>query len=199
LKRRVPSRNLAGVKRPGHLPRLDASAYQGQAWAHWTMTLHDRATGWLDDKSHGFMRELLLHTLSRHHLHCAAYCLMPDHAHFLWMGLWEGSDQLKAAKFLRRHWNARLADSGARLQPQAYDHVLREDERRPEAFEDTVIYIFKNPQRAGLVTDWVDWPFLGALAPGYPDLPVTGTGTFWPRFWKIHNRERTRFSGNVDE
>ena len=159
------------------------------------MTLRDRKTGWLDEAAHGFLRELLLHTLSRHHLHCAAYCLMPDHAHFLWMGLWEGSDQLKAARFLRRHWNARLAACGAQLQPQAYDHVLREDERQPEAFEDTVIYIFKNPQRAGLVADWVDWPFLGSVAPGYPDLPVTGMGRFWPRFWTIHNRERTRFSG----
>jgi putative transposase len=187
------------VKKPGHLPRLEATCYQGVAWVHWTMTVRDRAKGWMDEEMHGFLRELLLHTMSRHHLHCAAYCLMPDHAHFLWMGLWEGSDQLKAARFFRRHWNARLAGRGVRLQPQAYDHVLLESERRPDAFEDTVIYIFKNPERAGLAQDWREWPFLGALTPGYPDLPVVPTGDFWPRFWTIHNRERSRFSGGLEE
>jgi putative transposase len=162
------------------------------------MTLRDRATGWLDEEMHGFLRELLLHTLSRHHLHCAAYCLMPDHAHFLWMGLWEGSDQLKAARFFRRYWNARLEKLGVKLQPQAYDHVLRENERRPDAFEDTVIYVFKNPERAGLVGAWAEWPFYGSIVPGYPDLPVERLGDFWQKFWKIHNRERTRFSGDLE-
>lgn len=138
------------------------------------------------------VRELLLHTMARYHLHCAAYSLMPDHAHFLWMGLWEGSDQRRAARFFRKHWNAELAMHGVTLQPQAYDHVLRDRERHPEAFQKTVIYIFKNPERAGLVTDWRDWPFAGTILPGFPDLPSTDFGDFWPMFWKIHNRERER-------
>ena len=183
---------------PDYLPRLEPSAYRGHAWVHWTMTLHDRVTGWLDDAMHRTIRELLLHTLARHHLHCPAYCLMPDHAHFLWMGLGEGSDQLLAARFFRKHWNSALQQHGIHLQNQAYDHVLREDERRPDAFEDTVLYIFHNPKRAGLVVDWQDWPFLGTVAPGFPELPVFPVGAFWPRFWKIHNRERTRFSGNIE-
>jgi REP element-mobilizing transposase RayT len=183
---------------PDHLPRLSPAAYQGQAWVHWTMTLHDRAKGWLDDEMHGAIRELLLHTMARYHLHCAAYCLMPDHAHFLWMGLWEGSDQLKAARFFRRHWNAELGKHGVHLQPQAYDHVLRESERRPDAFEDTIIYVFQNPQRAGLIADWQDWPYSGALVPGYPDLPIHPLGEYWPRYWTIHNKERTRFSGEAE-
>jgi putative transposase len=80
-----------------------------------------------------------------------------------------------------------------RLQPQAYDHVLRDNERRPDAFEDTVIYIFKNPERAGLVDDWRKWPYAGTILPGFPDLQSADFGGFWPMFWKIHNRERTRF------
>jgi REP element-mobilizing transposase RayT len=178
---------------PDHLPRLDAPAYRGTAWVHWTMTMRDRSTGWLDDRMHGRVRELLLHTMTRHFLHCAAYCLMPDHAHFLWMGLWDGADQRLAASFFRKHWNAALSEHGVRLQPQAYDHVLRENERRPDAFEDTVIYIFRNPERAKLVDDWKKWPHAGPILPGYPDLPAASFGKFWPVFWKIHNRERTRF------
>ena len=182
---------------PKHLPRLDPCNYRGHAWVHWTMTVYDRATGWLDSEMHHAVRELLLHTLTRHDLHCAAYCLMPDHAHFLWMGLGHGSDQLQAARLFRKHWNEELDTRGVRLQPQAYDHVLLESERKPTAFEDTVLYVFHNPVRAGLVAEWSDWPYLGAMAPGFPDLPVSPIGQFWPRFWKIHNRERTRLGRQV--
>jgi len=144
---------------------------------------------------HHTVRELLLHTMARHHLHCAAYCLMPDHAHFLWMGLWDGSDQRLGARFFRQHWNAALHERSVCLQPQAYDHLLCETERHPAAFEDTVLYVFHNPVRAGLVAEWQDWPFNGSLVPGFPALAVWPIGEFWPRFWKIHNQERSRFSG----
>jgi putative transposase len=177
---------------PDHLPRLDAQAYRGTAWVHWTMTMRDRAQGWLNQRMHGRVRELLLHTMCSHHLHCAAYCLMPDHAHFLWMGVREASDQRLASRFFRKHWNMALADYDVRLQPQAYDHVLRETERRPDAFEDTVIYLFKNPERAELVRDWREWPYVGSILPGYPDVKSNGFSEFWPMFWKIHNLERTR-------
>ena len=158
------------------------------------MTLRDRTTGWLNNQTHAGIRELLLHTTARYQLHCPAYCLMPDHGHFLWMGLNSDSDQLKAARFFRRQWNSLLSQFESKLQPQGYDHVLREEERHPEEFEDTVLYIFRNPQRAKLVDDWNDWPYLGAIVPGYPDLPYSPVIKFWPRFWKIHNRECSRLN-----
>ncbi|MEM9079940.1 MAG: hypothetical protein AAGC74_04525 [Verrucomicrobiota bacterium] len=151
------------------------------------MTIDNRTTGWLNQSMHAHVRELLLHTCTRYHLHCPAYCLMPDHAHFLWMGLNENSHQLNAAKFFRRHWNTKLKEHGVQLQTQAYDHVLLESERNPEAFEDTVLYIFHNPQRAELISEWPDWPHLGSIIPGYPDLPINLITDFWPNFWKIHN------------
>jgi putative transposase len=187
------------MEKPGHLPRLAPAEYQGTAWVHWTMTLHDRARGWLDAAMHAKVRELLLHTMARYFLHCPGYCLMPDHAHFLWMGTGAVSDQQRAVRFFRKHWNKVLAERGVRLQPQAYDHVLRGNERHPDAFEDTMIYLFKNPERAGLVDDWMDWPYRGSILPGYPELPQTSFGEFWPVFWKIHNRERTRHNGCGEE
>lgn len=157
--------------------------------------MRDRATGWLDETFHRDFRELLQHAQSRYHLHCPAYCLMPDHFHLLWMGLWEGSDQLKAARFLRRHLNRLLAVSGATLQPQGHDRVLRKPEQERDAFEDAVLYVFRNPERAGLVGEWRDWPFAGAMACGYPELPVWPTGEFFRRFWIVHHREIRRFDG----
>src|SRR5688572_30819764 len=136
---------------PDHLPRLPPEAYRGRAWVHWTMGLHDRSTGWLDAPMHHTFRELLLHAGSRYLMHCPAYCLMPDHAHLLWMGISPDSDQLLATRFLRRHWNALLQLRGHRLQSQGHDRVLRHDECGPDSFEDTVLYIRHNPQRGGLV------------------------------------------------
>lgn len=154
--------------------------------------MQDRATGWLDSEMHHRFRELLLHTLSRYDLHCPVYCLMPDHAHMLWMGLGERSDQRLASRFLRRSWNACLKTRSCRLQSQAYDHVLRKNEVEVDGFEEVVMYIFKNPERAGLVTDWQDWPYQGTLMPGYPDFSTNKLSGFWARFWKIYHGETNR-------
>src|SRR5688500_3683464 len=99
------------------------------------MGIEGRATGWLDGQVHRQVRENLLHTMSRFQIVCPAYCLMPDHAPFLWMGIHSGSDQLKACQFFRGHWNRLLRGKGFELQKQAYDHVLNEHEKNPEAFE----------------------------------------------------------------
>ncbi|HEY8991760.1 MAG TPA: hypothetical protein VIM46_07270, partial [Luteolibacter sp.] len=89
----------------------------------WTLTMKDRRTGWLDDRLHAAFRELLLHASARQGLWCPIYVLMPDHLHFIWIGVTETSDQRKAMIFLRRHLAARLVP--ACFQHQPHDHVLR--------------------------------------------------------------------------
>ena len=181
---------------PDELKRLAASRYQHTAWVHWTMAIDGRRRGWLEEIHHAKIRELLIHTCSRYFLLCPGYCLMPDHAHFLWMGLTESSDQRNATKFFRTGWNRILAEDGVSLQKQSYDHVLDEDERNRTEFEDTLLYILKNPERAGLVEDWQEWPFLGAVASGYPDLDTRKKfGIYCGTMWKIHHRERARLEG----
>ena len=171
------------------LPRLSAESYRGHAAVHWTMTLEQRTTGWLDSAHHAALRELLLHTCHRYQLACPAYCLMPDHAHFLWLGLHETSDQRLAAAWFRRHWNSLLAPSHT-LQRQAHDHVLRNTEREQNAFTTIATYILQNPQRANLVTHWTDWPHLGAIFPGVHPLDPR-VPDYWERFWREHTRRVT--------
>ena len=164
------------------LPRLAAENYQGYAYVHWTMGMQDRASGWLTPGHHAALRELLFHTCLRYHLACPSYCLMPDHAHFLWIGLHPTSDQRLASSWFRRYWNAMLAPV-RQLHCQAYDHVLRAPERSTQAFASIAAYIQNNPVRAGLVTAWGDWPYLGAIYPGvYPFDPRNDD--FWDRFWR---------------
>jgi len=159
------------------------------------MTIQDRAQGWLKPGFHARFREILLHTMARHDLVCPIYCLMPDHLHLLWMGISSDTYQKRAAKFFREQINPLLGRSlsGARFQKQAYDHVLRQSERGADAVREMAWYIQQNPVRAGLVTEASEWPYLGAMLPGYPTLhPLQEK--YWERFWKIRSAmiERNR-------
>ncbi len=179
----------------GRLRRLDAAFYRGHAWVHWTMTLDKRQTGWLDNPAHLSIREALIHTCARHGVICPVYCLMPDHGHFLLGGLRDDSDQRSAVRFFRTAWNRQLARVGSafHLQLQSYDHVLRGSELQRGAFQAVAWYILTNPERARLSDDFQQWPCLGSIAAGYPDLDPRDCepAVFWEKFWKIYDRERT--------
>ena len=174
--------------RADHLRRLPPEYYQGQAYVHWTMTIENRATGWLIPIVYYKFREILTHTMFRNGLACPIYCCMPDHLHLLWIGLTDNSDQLIAAKFFRKHFNAVLEKLKFQFQSQPYDHVLREKELEKSAFEDTAKYIAENPERNNLVGEslYQDYKYTDCLFPGYPDLHFVQTD-FWERFWRIHS------------
>ncbi len=168
-----------------NLPRLERSAYQGFAHVHWILTMKHRRKGWLDEKFDAGFRETLLHTESRYSLVSPTYCLMPDHVHLLWMGITAESDQVVAMEFLRKYLKPVLAPF--EFQQPPFDHILRRDERESNAFENAAHYILDNPIRAGLVTSRSDYPYSGALVPGYPDLDPNAED-YWPKFWRIYHK-----------
>jgi putative transposase len=168
-----------------HLPRLAAEWHRGFTFVHWTLTIEDRATGWLDETFHARWQFILLHACARYQLAAPAYVLMPDHIHLLWVGLAEESDQRLAIAFLRKQLSPVLAP--ATWQRQPYDHVLRDEERKPDAIAAVVHYLFENPVRAGLVACSGDYLFLGCYVAGYPDLDVRQVD-YWELFWRIYNR-----------
>lgn len=188
------------------LPRLEKERYQAFAAVHWTMKVEPPIRDWLTDSFHRDFRTILLHACARERLVCPAYCLMPDHLHLIWLGLSLESDQLNGMKFLRTYLNRLLAkkpienrsmtvDSRPRprmqwgLRPQAHDHVLREEERKQNAFARVCFYILANPVRAELAERESDWSFSGAVVPGYPDLyPLQED--YWELFWKIYYWQR---------
>jgi putative transposase len=174
------------------LPRLRDPFYQGNAWVFWTHTVARRETGWLSFQSHLEFREAALHAQAREVIACAIYVLMPDHLHCLWIGADPQSDQRLATRSLRRQLNTLLAPR--KLQEQPHDHVLRESERTAGAFAATWQYVAENPVRAGLVDDWRDYPFLGALIPGYPGLDPREVD-FLRRFWRVYHAFSDRHAG----
>jgi putative transposase len=182
------------VNRPFYLPRLPREYYQGDAVVHWTLAISHRQQGWLDEGFHAAFRELVLHTAARGSLFCPTYCLMPDHLHLIWMGLRLDSDQLKSIAFLRTHLKPKLAPQ--KFQHQAHDHVLKEKERRRNAFARVCHYILENPLRAELVADPAHWLFSGAVVPGYPTLhPLQDD--FWAKFWKLYGAAKAPNAGNI--
>jgi len=186
--------NAPNLNRSFSLPRLPGAYYQGDAVVHWTLPISGRGQGWLSESFRTAFRELLLHSAAREGLSCPAYCLMPDHLHLVWMGLRPDSNQQNGMAFLRTHLEPRLAPW--KFQHQAHDHVLKEGERRRNAFVGVCHYILENPQRAQLVNQPDEWKFNGAVVPGYPTLhPLQDD--FWEKFWKLYTRSKHPDSGKI--
>jgi hypothetical protein len=110
------------------------------------------------------------------------------------MGLRLDSDQLNGMAFLRMHLEPKLAPQ--RFQHQAHDHVLKQEERRRNAFAGVCNYILENPLRAALVKALSEWPFIGAVVPGYPELHPLQSD-FWRLFWKLYGQARRPDAGNT--
>jgi putative transposase len=174
--------------RHDYLKRLPPEYYRGQAYVHWSLTMEDRNVGWLLPIFYYKYREILTHTSFRFGLCCPMYCCMPDHIHLLWMGILQSCDQRTAMRYFRRQLNPILETLNARLQLQPYDHVLREEERERDAFEEVAEYIARNPERAGLVPHdgFADYGYTGCVVPGYPELKPFENG-YWDRFWRVYS------------
>jgi REP element-mobilizing transposase RayT len=171
-----------------YLPRLRREFYQADAVVFWTLPVARRARGWLGASFHAVFRELMLHAAAREGLLCPAYCLMPDHLHLVWMGLRHNTDQRNGMKFLRAQLGGVLRP--AQFQHQAHDHVLKPKECQRHTFSVACAdYVLLNPLKAGLVEAPEDWPYLGAVVPGYPRLNPFD-GDYWPGFWKHYYAAR---------
>lgn len=177
-----------------YLPRLPHEYYQGDAVVLWTLTVFDRAKGWLTPEFHHQFRELMFHTMARENLVCPIYCLMPDHMHLVLMGLRRDSDQINGMAFFRTHLEPALAP--AKFQPQPHDSVLREEERKRNAFAQTCFYVAANPVRAKLITERETWAFSGCILPGYPKLNPADD-EFWVKFWRIFGKLRQPDAGSI--
>lgn len=173
------------------LRRLAPEWYAGFAFVHWSMTVRDRKTGWLDQAFHQRFREILLHAGAKYAVACPVYCLMPNHMHLLLVGWDARADQLEMTRFFRNQANSEmsLCGDGYALQDQAYDNVLKERDREQDAVRRTAYYIAENPVRSGLAAAAESYPFTGCMVPGYPELDrlfwSDGGDEYWMRFWRI--------------
>lgn len=86
------------------------------------------------------------------------YCVMPDHLHAL-IQIEDGDliAIMGAVKsLLANRWNS-LGNDGKLWQRSFHDSGIRS----PENLDEQITYILENPVKAGLVSDWSDFPWLG--------------------------------------
>jgi hypothetical protein len=62
-------------------------------------------------------------------------------------------------------------------------------DRRRNAFASFCFNTLANPVRDELVKKESDWPYSGAIIPGYPSVHPLADG-YWELFWKLYVTER---------
>jgi REP element-mobilizing transposase RayT len=148
--------------------RLPADAYAeaGSVW-HVTIGTADRSAKTFADAT--LARAVVAEIEERWNTRGAGldvYCLMQDHCHLIVhardTNLVDVIGDVKS-RTTRIWWTH--GGAGMLWQRSFHDHGLR----TLRDYETTVRYILENPVRAGLVEDWIDYPFLGGSAIGGAD------------------------------
>jgi len=141
-------------------PRLLPECYQGFGRYSLTISSHDRDELFTSSEYVERATVDLLRTLADYRFDGIAYCFMPDHFHGLFEGTSPDSDVRKfVCMFKQRSAFAHKRLTGGNLWQDGYHDRMR---RREEATRDVVAYILENPVRAGLCTDYRQYPFSGS-------------------------------------
>jgi putative transposase len=151
---------VSGFKRKPH--RLSPEEYQGQRWYFVTMCCENRAPIFLAAHHARWIIKSLQAESMLHQFLIDAYCVMPDHLHFLALGTASNSNLLKFVRnFKQKTAHAYVQETGARLWQKNYcDHILRSSEKSTRV----AAYIWLNPVRKGLCRDFQDYPFSGSFS-----------------------------------
>ena len=89
------------------------------------------------------------------------YCFMPEHVHTIVMGIADESDALSSMERFKQYsgWWLKKNRPAFEWQKSFYDRVVRSHKK----LAGLASYTVNNPVRRGLVTDWRDYPFTGAI------------------------------------
>ena len=157
--RRIPLMPIPEFRRKPH--RLANEEYRGQKWYFITMCSEKRAPIFTGRVLSNWLIDALRKESQIHGFLIDAYCLMPDHLHFLALGIAPASDLLRFAKmFKQKTAHAYLRKTSQRLwQKNYYDHILRSIEEPSHV----AAYIWLNPVRKRLCKDFETYPYSGSF------------------------------------
>jgi REP element-mobilizing transposase RayT len=138
--------------------RLDRETYDGQRAYSITVNKQDRHRAFVNATVARDALHALRDAQTRHDMRVLAYCLMPDHAHFLLLG-GPGTNPIDFMKRFKQlsGFGYKQATGRKLWQKGYYDHIVRFE----EGLEDVALYIFGNPVRAGLVDSFASYEFSG--------------------------------------
>jgi REP element-mobilizing transposase RayT len=141
-------------------PRIKGFSYLGPYRYFITFCTLDRARVFTDIRLGDAVALQFRRTCRKKKFVILAYCLMPDHAHFLLEGTDDRSDLAALIKSAKQSSGQRFAARMKRplWEEGFHDHVLRPEED-PKRF---ARYTIENPVRAGLVKSPLDYPLSGS-------------------------------------
>ena len=140
--------------------RLPADHYRGRIISFVTVGTERRAPFFAEQSTGNWLVQRLLESAAHQGFSLHAYCVMPDHVHFLCEGT---SDTCDLARFVNTFKQRAAFEfqkrKGTRLwQMRYYDHILRPK----EVIEDVACYIWWNPVRKGLCRSPELYPLSGS-------------------------------------
>jgi putative transposase len=131
--------------------RLPASEYIGRRTYFVTIGTENRAVFFSDLPTGHRLVEKLIASAAHSNFTLHAYCVMPDHLHFISEALADTCDLIRFVDGFKQRTAYEFSKTrGTRLwQRRYYDHILRPN----EAIEDVACYVWWNPVRKKLCAE----------------------------------------------
>ena len=148
------------IKKYPKRTRLKEFSYQGYFAYFLTICTYKKNTYFLNKKVVKDVLSILWVTALEFKFIVYAYCFMPDHLHLLVVGEDEDSSLKEFVKTFKQKSGFYFKQNHhtSLWQASYYDHVLRKE----ESLNAVARYIFENPVRNELVSDFRKYPFLGS-------------------------------------
>lgn len=160
--------------------RLPSNHYLGRRTYFVTVCTENRAIFFRDLPTGHWLLEKLITTAEKSQFTLHAYCVMPDHLHFVSQA---SAETCHLTRFVDRFKQVTAYEfrktRGLRLwQKRYYDHVLRPR----EAIEDAACYVWWNPVRQGLCAEPHTYPLSGSQTINW--MQHATTAPQWQPPWK---------------
>jgi len=143
------------------LHRLPRESYRGEVAVVFTACVANNQPLFKDQKVCHVFELFLREAAEKNACTVPIYCFMPDHVHLLLQGMSSSADTWKAMVDFKQTSGFWLRQNRLmfRWQKDFYDHIIRYN----EDLGAQVRYIAGNPVRKGLVQDWEEYPYTGAI------------------------------------
>jgi REP element-mobilizing transposase RayT len=158
------------LKIRGKRHRLANDFYRGRTLVALTLCIKNRVELFKTSEIVDAFVNILDDNANKFNYIIPVYCFMPDHQHMIITGTNDEVDLLKAIINYKQKTGFWMSKNkvGASWQKDFYDHIIR----REEKLATHIRYIVDNPVRKGLVSDWQNYPFKGAIGCGLDDILV---------------------------
>jgi len=161
--------------------RLAPQNYLGYGTYFVTICSHNRNPHFADISFGHVALGHLISLSARHSFLLHAFCLMPDHLHFLSEGHSPQSNLLRFVTAFKQRTALAYKNrtAGPLWQTKFYDHILR----APDQLESVACYIWANPIRKGLCEDATLYPLSGSQTLDWKKR--CGHSDIWQPPWKV--------------